>query len=112
VTEEIIIYDIAKQYTPYPAGRFKKNGNGSGEGFREVLVQMLNNSANKIKLIMDNTYGYGSSFLEEAFGGLVRVNNLSPQEIRQRIDFDTKDKGLIIEINQYMADAQKEKEKR
>ena len=102
-----MVYDIAKEYTPYPAGRFKKHGPGSGEGFREKLVEMLNSGTQTIRLVMDHTYGYGSSFLEEAFGGLVRVEKITPEKIWQRIEIDTQDATLRQEIQDYVRDAAK-----
>lgn len=68
--------DIAKQYTKTPGGRYSKEGKFSGEDFRNSILipryleAFENNQILRIKL--DGGYGYGSSFLEEAFGGLVR----------------------------------------
>ena len=104
MNESIRTYDIAREYTPYPAGRYKKNGPGSGEGFREIIKEELE-KGNKIRLVMDGTYGYGSSFLEEAFGGLVREHVLSANEIEKRLEFDTADELLRSEIKGYIADA-------
>lgn len=68
-------YFIARQYTDAPGGRFIDDGPYSGEDFREnVLKPMINelSGKQKIHLIFDGAYGYATSFLEEAFGGLSR----------------------------------------
>lgn len=102
-------YNIAKDFSRYPAGRFKTDGKYSGEQFREdVLIPSLANlrSDEKITIILDGTRGYGSSFLEEAFGGLIR---LSPKDklktLVDKIKFVSKDQSLPLEIYAYMTDA-------
>ncbi|WP_247997406.1 STAS-like domain-containing protein [Brucella tritici] len=63
---------IANNFTKYPGGRYRKHGKGSGEEFRDVwLVPALENNE-QLTIELDGTAGYSSSFLEEAFGGLVR----------------------------------------
>jgi hypothetical protein len=75
---------IVRDFTPFPGGRYRKNGNGSGEDFRErFLVPPLRNGAH-VTIDLDGASGYPPSFLEEAFGGLVR-QGFSPVQIRQQI---------------------------
>lgn len=63
---------IANDFTKYPGGRYRKHGKGSGEEFREsFLIPNIENQEH-ITIVLDGTAGYSSSFLEEAFGGLVR----------------------------------------
>lgn len=63
-------------YASSPGGRFMSDGDFSGEWFREqILVPALlaaKDKSEKLEVELDGTSGYGSSFLEEAFGGLVR----------------------------------------
>jgi hypothetical protein len=68
---------VAKQYTRTPDVRYESQSQGkSGEGFRDkLLLPMLNDCiARKEELcvIFDGCRGAGVSFLEEAFGGLIR----------------------------------------
>src|SRR5690625_6707889 len=66
------IFKIATGFSEFPAGRYPKDGPHNGETFRtEVLVPLLE-SHETVIVDLDGTDGYGSSFLEEAFGGLVR----------------------------------------
>lgn len=62
-------------YCEYPGPRYCDQGDYSGEDFyHNVLNNEFYNALNSnIKLIidLDNTAGYASSFLDEAFGNLV-----------------------------------------
>ena len=63
-------------YARSPGGRFISDGPFSGEWFREEILRPALAAAidagQKLNVEMDGTSGYGSSFLEEAFGGLIR----------------------------------------
>ncbi len=88
-------YKIAEEFSITPGGRFKKNGPWSGEAFRdEVLRDLLQdaiNAGDKLTVILDGTSGYGSSFLEEAFGGLVRRNIFSRKQVKQHLEIQAQD---------------------
>lgn len=100
------VIDIGKDFSPTPAGRFPSEGPFSGEAFRERLLVPALAETKSLAIVLDNTEGYGSSFLEEAFGGLVRVHGFSPQELRQRLRFVTSDPSLREEILSYIDEAE------
>lgn len=75
---------IARDYTPYPGGRYRKNGKGSGQEFREEYLVPIFQENRTATIDLDGASGYPPSFLEEAFGGLVR-KGYSVDEIKQRI---------------------------
>ena len=68
--------NVAKEFTETPGARYKTQGAFSGEEFRDDILypKFIESISNNEKLVvnLDGGYGYGSSFLEEAFGGLVR----------------------------------------
>jgi hypothetical protein len=97
--------NIAKDFTRFPSGRFKKNGNTSGEAFRERFLESQIQKGEIITIELDGTIGYGSSFLEEAFGGLVRKLRLAPDKIQEKINLISEDPSLIEEIKTYIEDA-------
>lgn len=67
------VINVARDFTKFPAGRYKSVGKGSGEEFRErFLVPALHDNTPTV-IELDGTTGYPPSFLEEAFGGLVRL---------------------------------------
>lgn len=97
---------IAKEFSRFPAGRYHpKDGDFSGERFRsEFLIPKLNNSNEIITVILDGVKGYPSSFLEEAFGGLLRLG-FSSAELKRRLRLKAEDPAFthyVDEANQYM----------
>ena len=95
------IISIAKDYSKYPAGRFELDGPYSGEAFRRKFLEPAIRNHERVIIDLDGTRGYGSSFLEEAFGGLVR-SGISAEEIKDLISFKTSDKSLEEEILSYI----------
>lgn len=99
--------DVAKDFTRFPAGRYKKNGTTSGEEFRSRFLEDPLRHGEEVSVNLDGTIGYGSSFLEEAFGGLVRSLGLDANSILQHLHFQSSDPSLIEEITDYIRDASK-----
>lgn len=76
--------NIGIDFSKTPMGRFKSDGNSSGEKFRDdVLIPALN-ANDSVEVIIDQAEGYGSSFLEESFGGLVR-NGFSLEDLQKKL---------------------------
>jgi len=71
------VISIATDFTRHPGPRYENDGPYSGEAFRKrILVPALEQairSGDKVTVWLDDVAGYGSSFLEEAFGGLIRT---------------------------------------
>ena len=72
----MIKINIANDYTDTPGGRFVKDGPFSGEDFRQkILIPKYREAVNNgsiLEIDFDGCYGYPSSFLDEAFGGLAK----------------------------------------
>lgn len=82
--------DIGRDFSSVPAGRHDEDGEYNGERFRnEVLAPALAKYSN-VEVVIDNTEGFGSSFLEEAFGGLVRVNNFTSEYLSDHLVIEAK----------------------
>ncbi|HNP66163.1 MAG TPA: STAS-like domain-containing protein [Woeseiaceae bacterium] len=64
---------IAKDFSRFPGGRYRRLGRFSGEQFRDDCLQVHLHSGEIVSVDLDGTSGLGSSFLDEAFGGLVRI---------------------------------------
>jgi hypothetical protein len=85
--ETMAVISIAKQFSPYPFGRYRRDGDHSGEAFREdVLLPVLRKSDRVIVDLDGVKGGLGSSFLEEVFGGLVREHGFSVEELERRLE--------------------------
>lgn len=95
--------NVTEQFSEYPAGRYRQDGKFSGEVFRDDLLVPLLGANDAVNIDLDGAMGYGSSFLEEAFGGLVRKHQLSPATLRKKLMFKSDDEpGLIDEIWTYI----------
>lgn len=104
-----VIINIAKDFSRMPAGRYAKDGPYSGENFREKLLVPALKKEVIVRVVLDGARGYGSSFLEEAFGGIIRGRVLSLRDLNKKMTLVSEsDPTLITEINEYMQDAAKE----
>lgn len=92
--------NIATDFSKSPAGRFISDGPNSGERFRRDFLIPGLNKHERLMINLDGTRGIGSSFLEEAFGGLIRLG-FKASDLMQKIGFQTKDPSLESEIRSY-----------
>ena len=96
---------VARDFSKYPGGRFYTDGPWSGEQFRKEILEPALDDAETLVVDLNGTKGYGSSFLDEAFGGLVRLNKVSAGDLAKRIQFISADESYIEEIREYMSGA-------
>lgn len=80
----MITIRVAKDFSSTPGGRFKEMGPKSGEEFREIIEKYLS-SGEHVTVILDDVEGYGSSFLDEAFGGLLRIGRWKKDDLQRRL---------------------------
>ncbi|UYO51672.1 STAS-like domain-containing protein [Rhodopseudomonas palustris] len=97
---------VARDFSPYPGPRYIHQGPFSGEKFRKVLVKELRKGGT-VLVDLDGTTGFGSSFLDEAFGGLIRNEGFRLAELRKiiRIKSDL-DRSYKIEAEEAMQEAE------
>lgn len=107
--------NVCKEYTDTPGGRYKKQGDFSGQDFRETMLEpkyleaIMKNE--KLQIDLDGGYGYGSSFLEEAFGGLIRDLKDNYKQALDIIEIKSDDEPKLIEdIKRYIKEAIEAKE--
>lgn len=93
----MITIRIATDFSRYPAGRNIKDGPYSGELFRKKLLEPNLPIHEKLVIELDGARGYGSSFLEEAFGGLVR-RGFSKDELKKKLEIRATNQSLGAEI--------------
>ena len=72
-------------FTDMPGGRYPTDGAYNGETFREKHLLPLLAEHGTIELDLSDSYGYGSSFLEEAFGGIVRHGHYTSTKLKEVI---------------------------
>ena len=95
------VINVARDFSRAPAGRYISDGPNSGERFRDQYLVPALRRGEVVDVELDGTRGYGSSFLEEAFGGLVRAG-FQAFEILKRLRLKTSDPSLAQEIRSYV----------
>lgn len=99
---------ISSDFTNKPGGRYISEGPYSGEEFRKKLLlpayDKALNSNEKLRVDLDGCYGFATSFLEEAFGGLVR--EVKSKKIIEMLEIVTEDRpGLIDKVLDFIKNA-------
>ena len=103
---------IAKDYSDTPLGRFPDDGEFNGSRFREEFLRPALDANDKVAIDIEGVEGYGSSFLEEAFGGLVRKGYFSAADLNRKLEIVYNDKDFKIYrdlIWRYIKEAKREK---
>ena len=89
---------LAEDFSSFPAGRYHPDdGPYTGQRFREEhLVPALRRlgEAERLEVVFDDVEGCGSSFLDEAFGGLVRDAGFSKAFLDKHLRLTTSDSDL------------------
>lgn len=99
---------VSDDFTKSPGGRYKEEGNYSGEEFRDLILFpkycQAKKENDKLTIDLDGCYGFPTSFIEEAFGGLAR--KLKDENIIEHLEFISNDEpGLINDIQEYIKNA-------
>jgi len=96
---------VAKEFSTTPMGRDEQDGKYNGTKFREsfLIPAITNSDIEQVNVDLNNLLVTGSSFLEEAFGGLVRSGIDEKDLSKLKIISDRED--LIIEVEDYIKDA-------
>lgn len=81
---------IATDFSRSPGGRYREDGESSGEQFRDDFLIPALRDNERVTVILDDTDGYPSSFLEEAFGGLIR-SGFAKTDIERRLEIKNRD---------------------
>lgn len=96
-----------RDHIKYPGPRYKKIGLYSGEYFRDDIIWPLLSVDRELIIDLDGTRGYGSSFLHEAFYGLVVQYNLTAEDVSYLSDhlICESDPTIVEEIKEYIEEA-------
>lgn len=102
------VINVANDFYPRPAGRYEKDGAYNGERFRkQFLVPKLKSLSKSEQIIIDfqGVTMAGSSFLEEAFGGLVREEGFNKDFLLNAIDVRSPRAIIKTRIETYINEA-------
>lgn len=101
---------IASDFSKYPGPRNRHEGDHSAQEFLEdiLLPRFREAVANKVRLrvVLDGTSGYATSFLEGSFGELQRRVKDEGLRIMDVLDMVSDEEPyLLVEIKEYIEDA-------
>lgn len=89
---------LAHDFTDAPGGRYRWQGDFSGEEFRDdVLVPALQ-EASTVIIDLNNALGLPSSFLDEAFGEVTRQHPEYASRIKIQLSDNIAAKEILGEI--------------
>lgn len=80
---------IASDFSPYPGGRYRTDGDWNGQAFREEKLAPALRAGETVIVDLDDVRGLPPSFLEEAFGGLLR-DGFDLPDLQNRLKFVAK----------------------
>lgn len=100
---------IAEDFSDVPYGRYDEDGPDNGQRFRDEHLVQAFKDFDEVHVYLDGAMGYGSSFLDEAFGGLYRTNNIDKTLIKKKLKIFTELDFLKDSIWGYIEDSKKEK---
>ncbi|MFW2076601.1 STAS-like domain-containing protein [Acinetobacter sp. ULE_I010] len=104
MSKSVMRINVAKDFSKNPSGRYIKDGKTSGEVFLKNLLLPAVNTHDLVEINFDGVRGYGSSFLEEAFGGFIRETKMTLADFFNKVKIITKDPLLHQEIQSYLED--------
>jgi hypothetical protein len=77
-------------FSVYPSGRDEHDGDFNGKEFRETVlrpaIELSRKRNQRIQVSLANVLSFGSSFLEEAFGGLVREGIADKKYLKHNLE--------------------------
>jgi len=107
-----VMIDVASDFSPFPGGRSSLHGEFNGASFRELHLEPPLRDKKSIVVVFDGVAGLPSSFVEEAFGGLVRerlIMTINDYKSRIRIVAESPAvKNAPQMIERYIRDALKQ----
>lgn len=106
MSSEVIV--VGEKFSKTPAGRYNTDGPYSGARFRDELLVPALMRGSEVTVDLSGVIGYGSSFLEEAFGGLVRLHKFDKGDLATRLHIiasDPRKQCYVSRVERYMREA-------
>lgn len=99
---------IGLDFSDTPGGRYPEDGPWNGQKFRDEFLIPYLKAYDKVIVDISGVEGYGSSFLEEVFGGLVRTGLFSKKHLDEKLNCIASDPSYecyLDRISTYMREA-------
>lgn len=78
---------VVKDFNPRPYGRYPEDGDGCGALFRDKHLAPALRENDSVIVDLTGYNRYGRSFLDEAFGGLIRESGFKKAELDQKLTY-------------------------
>lgn len=107
----MITLNLAKEFSPYPAGRYPDDGEFNGQRFRDKVLLPLLEKARIVQVNIDGVATLPSSFWEETWGGMVRKRRIEKTVAQSRLMVVTSEPDLerYVELaKSFLAEAEPE----
>lgn len=82
------VINVVKDFNRKPYGRYPDDGEGCGEFFRTRLLAPALRNHQAVHVVLDGYNRYGRSFLDEAFGGLIREEGFKYKDLQSRLTYE------------------------
>lgn len=90
--------NVIKDFNPKPYGRYPSHSDYCGENFRKQLLAPALKEFDFVQVELTGYNRYGRSFIDEAFGGLVRDENWSETALREKLEIIHEELPSLIEL--------------
>ncbi|MFQ2015575.1 MULTISPECIES: STAS-like domain-containing protein [Aeromonas] len=91
--------NIVRDFSKSPYGRYPSDGEWNGEFFRKNLLVPALKNYEKVVVDLTGYNRYGRSFIDEAFGGLIREEHFTKDTLDKKLSYhhdDLKSFELLI----------------
>ncbi|OUR63481.1 DUF4325 domain-containing protein [Methylophaga sp. 42_25_T18] len=78
---------LIKDFDPRPYGRGPEGEESSGQKFRDEVLAPALREYEHVHVDLSGYNRYGRSFLDEAFGGLIRESGFSGEDIHEKLSY-------------------------
>ena len=92
---------VVKDFNKRPYGRYPEDGEGCGQFFRQNVLAPALRDYDEVHVVLDGYNRYGRSFLDEAFGGLIRDEGFKFEDLKRRLKYSH---SLVKSIEIVIAD--------
>ena len=81
------VINVVNDFSKRPYGRYPADGDGCGQYFRERVLAPALREHSRVDVVLDGYNRYGRSFLDEAFGGLIRDEGFTWDELQSKLTY-------------------------
>lgn len=93
--EKIIV--VAQDFSRTPGPRKVSDGPFSGEKFYRQCLKPAFEEYEYVRVVLDGTEGYGSSFLDEAFRSLITESKIPASEVSRRLTIVSEEDAIYAD---------------